>query len=111
MRGFTLIEILGAMALAALVIAGGLFVAGRAREGALRAQTRMQLATLAAEVEAYRTRTGSYPQTLGALKTITRDAWGNEIAYQAEAAGFVLASAGAEAEKTSDDLKYESTKE
>ena len=80
-RAFTLIESISVIALMALIIAGGVTIWGLSREGTQRQQTQTQLRTLAAEIEAIKTKTGSYPNSSLPSNLSATDAWGNSITY------------------------------
>jgi type II secretory pathway pseudopilin PulG len=105
---FTLVEILTVLALMMLIIGGGLALWGQARDGTLRQQTKAQLSALAAEIEAVKVQTGSYPNDLTSFAN-TADGWGNGIVYAQTNGGFTLSSLGEDGlANTSDDIIYDS---
>lgn len=111
MRAFTLIELLCALAIIALVLSGGLYVFGLAREGVMRQQTKALLHTVAAEVTAMKLKLGAYPTEFSASQN--KDPWGNYITYQISADGrqFTLTSPASNLGDPSDDLIYDSSQD
>jgi type II secretory pathway pseudopilin PulG len=118
MRAFTLVELLAVIGLMTLIIAGGIYTFGLAREGVLRQQTKTQLAKLATQIEANKVKTSSYPKDEDEFLDLcggisgTTDPWGVMISYEIAQPnnGFILTSCGANPENRNDDIVYDSSK-
>lgn len=111
MRSFTLIEILCALCIIALIVVGGLSVFGMARESMMRQQTKSLLYTIAGEVSAMKIKLGAYPTEFSASQN--KDPWGSYVTYQISADGrqFTLKSPAAKLADASDDIIYDSAKD
>lgn len=111
MRSFTLIEILCALCIIALIVAGGLSIYGLVREGVMRQETKALLHTIASEVNAMKIKLGAYPTEFSASQN--KDPWGSYITYQisADRSHFTLVSPAAKLGDPSDDIIYDSAKD
>lgn len=106
-HAFTLIETLGCLGLMSLMLGGGLVIWQQTRQATLRQQTRVQMATLAAQINSLRLRDGALPPTLP-IRFNPEDAWGTPMAYVPAGDGFTLVSVAADGIASSDDIIYDS---
>ena len=127
-RGFTLLELL--LVLSILVVIGGIVVVnlgGASKEANVNA-TKAQLNSLKMNIDHYRIRINTLPESLEALRdgpsdsakkakwgdpiitTIPNDAWDNPLVYSLNGNMYEIRSAGADGQvNTDDDIVVEGT--
>ncbi|MEM8910242.1 MAG: type II secretion system protein GspG [Planctomycetota bacterium] len=127
-RGFTLLELL--LVLSILVVIGGIVVVniGGAQAEANQNATLTQLNSLKSNIQMYKIRMNSLPETLESLRDgpsdsdkkskwvapiieeIPADAWGNSLAYQVNGNEFEIRSGGIDGQlNTEDDITVSGT--
>lgn len=102
-RGFTLVEISMVLGIILLLLCGGVGLWSLGWSGAQRAETKSQLAALAAHLYAVRATTGSFPEALPATLTTT-DPWGHAYNYAFNSTALTLSSKGPDADAAADDI-------
>lgn len=87
--GFTLIEVLLAVTIGALIIGGSLYLATTVMENAKRNNTKTALQTIKSQIQMYKSERGQYPQNLPELKKagffkkeVPKDGWDNPVVYR-----------------------------
>lgn len=113
--GFSLIELLVATAVIAILVGVVIGVAGVANRKSAESDARVGLQNVAVALEEYKVRYGRYPRTLDNLTgedgepVITTDPWGRSFMYIPDDSNyqrFELWSDGMKVDDVSDDISY-----